>query len=745
MKKMITRIGALALAVLMVLSLCTTAFAADEGETITNGVLSEGLNVVAAPRGRNNYIRVEDPNHLVYDSDSQIPDDVQLGRYSDGKITVDMKEGVTWECKGDDGTVVTGVPNRDNTKLTFTVTDKDQNYTVTPNAEGGSGGTVPANFIMTHLEIGIDGNATINVDGNLYTGSAEFDPAVDKIDVKWYYQNTPNEVTPINGLTWRKNDAGNGVGPGDIYPSISADGSFPTGNKDNPRVYVLSITKDVTFTFTDEETGKVHTITTPVTFTATTDFWKNEGPDRNQCPKVCEIDGRFPDSSQAHLDGTIDPAGKAYYEYQKNSSGKYVKTDKKVSGWGIDVILSGSATGTILTKGGLAIEKQIFNDKNPSDDGSFTFTVKEATTGGQYLEFDQNGRFTGVKTSTVTDACKVQVPAGQKVILKDIPVGSYKITEIQKEGYIITDTDGNDANDYTVDYEVVDKDESQIPTALFTNKKLVDEAAISIAKVASGAEDGIYPTPTISIYAVDASGQPTGEPIWTNTLTPNGQRLYLNTTLPAGTYVIVETSQGKDGYSVTTTLDGDGAVVNGMKFTVENGKRYDLTVNNVYEKPKTTDVTITKQVTGNIGDWNKSFRFTVSSPYPFTAQLDLRDGAPTAQTVQGTGPYTVTVDLRHNDSVILNGVQLGSVITVYEENGGYTATATWDEIAEDGAVFTKTLPTTVPDEPIVLTVTNNLTAQIETGVVLDSLPYILILAAVALVGVLLVTKRKNRD
>ena len=151
--------------------------------------------------------------------------------------------------------------------------------------------------------------------------------------------------------------------------------------------------------------------------------------------------------------------------------------------------------------------------------------------------------------------------------------------------------------------------------------------------------------------------------------------------------------------------------------------------------------TITKKVEGLFGDRSKQFRIVVTGPNDFRQEFTLAHGEP------GT----------------LNNlmVQVGDVITITEYDASdYDTTAqiyygSSGLLGANGQEFTgeneKTTTITITDDMIDLdeiniTVTNEKDAPVDNGVLLDTLPYILILVVVAGGGVLLfLRKRKNDD
>lgn len=198
-------------------------------------------------------------------------------------------------------------------------------------------------------------------------------------------------------------------------------------------------------------------------------------------------------------------------------------------------------------------------------------------------------------------------------------------------------------------------------------------------------------------------------------------------------------------------------------------------------KKATSNVTITKQVTGLLGDTNKEFAFNVSITQNGTACTGV-----TAKKGDQTVSDLTNFTLKHNETVTLENVPIGATITVKEsapgehytvystgysdgQNGGRDVTFTYGAVAntatasdadeadlmllsmEDGtAVDTDAVALadatdkTVPNNAI--TVTNHCTLFPDTGVLLDTLPYIVILAVVAGgVALLMLRKRRKED
>ena len=185
--------------------------------------------------------------------------------------------------------------------------------------------------------------------------------------------------------------------------------------------------------------------------------------------------------------------------------------------------------------------------------------------------------------------------------------------------------------------------------------------------------------------------------------------------------------------------NGDGYLTTSTDAVREDGTVYFYAV----WEPETQKPirTITKKVEGLFGDRSKQFRIVVTGPNDFRQEFTLAHGEP------GT----------------LNNlmVQVGDVITITEYDASdYDTTAqiyygSSGLLGANGQEFTgeneKTTTITITDDMIDLdeiniTVTNEKDAPVDNGVLLDTLPYILILVAVAGGGVLLfLRKRKNDD
>lgn len=218
---------------------------------------------------------------------------------------------------------------------------------------------------------------------------------------------------------------------------------------------------------------------------------------------------------------------------------------------------------------------------------------------------------------------------------------------------------------------------------------------------------------------------------------------------------------------ITYQFDGwyTNEACTGNKFDFENGTITKDTIFYAKYVPisEETDVTITKQVTGLLGDTKKEFEFSATVTNDgenITSQIDAVDE-------NGSNVNLSNFKLKHNQKITLKDVPVGATVTVTEIAPGahYKVTATGytgeqdggnnvfftyitvksadavETASETGTETAMAVMTAVEADDIV--VTNHATLIPDTGVLLDTLPYIVILAVVA-GGVALLMLRKHR-
>lgn len=248
----------------------------------------------------------------------------------------------------------------------------------------------------------------------------------------------------------------------------------------------------------------------------------------------------------------------------------------------------------------------------------------------------------------------------------------------------------------------------------------------------------------LSDFITYGNGQAVSFSNWSTKTDESGKRYVTSTAV-----ITIDNLSGGQEYNYTFTENLANAEVNGFNVTCISGQTQSVTLTkqdnskavtftNQYT-PANTTVTVSKHVTGGLGDKDKDFEFTVT----------VKQGDANANFTIGETSYTGTATFTLSDGQHVElVVPVGSTVTVTEtdytgEHGGYTTTYTVNNgTKQDG--WEAVLTAQVGDNTIAFK--NHKEASPDTGVLLDSLPYVLILAAVAVAAVLMFArKRRNRD
>lgn len=146
---------------------------------------------------------------------------------------------------------------------------------------------------------------------------------------------------------------------------------------------------------------------------------------------------------------------------------------------------------------------------------------------------------------------------------------------------------------------------------------------------------------------------------------------------------------------------------------------------------------VTKTVTGNLGDTTKYFNFNVSltgdsskiyaGSFVAKVNADMNDEQDVNISIGATNLFT----LKHGDTLTIENIPYGVTYTVTEEAAdGYTTSKTGD----NGSINADTQTAAF---------TNTKNGTVDTGVVLDTLPYVMILAVAAVCGMALLLKKRH--
>lgn len=159
--------------------------------------------------------------------------------------------------------------------------------------------------------------------------------------------------------------------------------------------------------------------------------------------------------------------------------------------------------------------------------------------------------------------------------------------------------------------------------------------------------------------------------------------------------------------------------------------------------PASANLTVSKTVTGKLGDTNKAFTFTITKADGTAANItdtniEISEADRAKVEWKGNGQFT----LKDGASIIFKNLPSGQYKVVEEDYSGekyetsYVVDSGTPENRREASV-------TIGTDAKTIAFTNNCTLQPDLGVLLDTLPYIVILAVVA-GGVALLMLRKHR-
>lgn len=165
-------------------------------------------------------------------------------------------------------------------------------------------------------------------------------------------------------------------------------------------------------------------------------------------------------------------------------------------------------------------------------------------------------------------------------------------------------------------------------------------------------------------------------------------------------------------------------------------------------EPVSADLTISKTVTGKLGDTNKAFTFTITKADGTavniaSANIEISEADRAKVEWLDNGKFT----LKDGASITFKNLPSGEYKIVEDDYIGEKYETSW-QIGTDGKVYEKNRTATVTIGTTEQTVhfTNHRTLEPDLGVLLDTLPYIVILAVVAGgVALLMLRKRRKED
>lgn len=156
-------------------------------------------------------------------------------------------------------------------------------------------------------------------------------------------------------------------------------------------------------------------------------------------------------------------------------------------------------------------------------------------------------------------------------------------------------------------------------------------------------------------------------------------------------------------------------------------------------KQSTVKLTVTKTVTGNFGDKSKAFEFSMKVDNGDNSfDLTVNGKALTKGT---QGDYTFS--LKHGESIEIKGIPVGKQIVLAETKAENYGVKFGENDMITSGPRTVTIGGLTADTEIA--VENYRNTQPDTGVLVDSLPYILIACVAGVAALFLIRRRKKRE
>ena len=227
--------------------------------------------------------------------------------------------------------------------------------------------------------------------------------------------------------------------------------------------------------------------------------------------------------------------------------------------------------------------------------------------------------------------------------------------------------------------------------------------------------------------------------------------------------ITVAYDQGTDTYYtafVTLNLADDKGATDDAGEEIGDGQT-DSKIAGFTNTYKAGDLTVKKNVTGNLGDISKDFEvkvtFTnstgkdVNSTITYTSDATVEADKDTGNVEFAEGATTaeVTLKLKHNESVVFDNIPYGITYTVEESDYTTEANGAYDAAKyalNDGAATTDKVENeelNAPSEKV--EITNNKGTTVDTGISVDSIPYIAMLGVVAIGGAGFMVSKKRRS
>lgn len=196
-----------------------------------------------------------------------------------------------------------------------------------------------------------------------------------------------------------------------------------------------------------------------------------------------------------------------------------------------------------------------------------------------------------------------------------------------------------------------------------------------------------------------------------------------------------------------------------LRWEKTGGVNPEVTITNSYT-PNRADLTVTKTVTGNMADLDEEFTFqmTIEETTYDPAKITWANASRTPSTgklVDFASGSDYVFKLKNGERIVFSGIPAGAKVKVTETGAeDYKTTVVIDDTptaeavalaAETGSEGTKSGTVTIDATARTIAFTNEKEIQVNTGVILDTLPYVLMLIAVGGGVVAFFLRKRHHD
>lgn len=190
-----------------------------------------------------------------------------------------------------------------------------------------------------------------------------------------------------------------------------------------------------------------------------------------------------------------------------------------------------------------------------------------------------------------------------------------------------------------------------------------------------------------------------------------------------------------------------------LKYSVTEGNNPEVTITNNYTSNR-ADLTVTKTVTGNMADLDEVFTFQMSIAGDYDAdKITYKKGTTEEGKLSDLTDNKFT--LKNGESIVFSGIPAGAEVRVtetgaedYKTTVDVSNTPTAEAVAlaaETGSGNTKSGSVTISATAQTIAFTNTKEIPVNTGVILDTLPYVLMLIAVGGGVVAFFLRKRHHD